>query len=59
MTSIIGKTVELFFSDGQRVSKRCATIESVDADYYTIRTGQVQELIPKTRIVRVEVLDDS
>ena len=54
----IGKRVKLIFQDSEKVLIKIGIIQQASAEFVNIKTDIGIEIIPTSRVLRMEVLND-
>lgn len=54
----VGKNVRLLFDDLGRATSKQGLLLGLDSDFATIKTDKNVEMIPASRIIRIELLED-
>ena len=52
--SLIGRQVEIFFDDGNRVIAKHGIVRNSDSDFVYLEIGDEVEALNKLRVVRIE-----
>ena len=55
MEELIGKKIAVFYDDGTSVSRKDGIVTSVTTDFLNLKVNNKELVIPKSRIVRIEL----
>jgi hypothetical protein len=53
----IGKEIKLFYDDGSRITIKIGVLKAADESFVSLTVNGKVEVIPTSRIVRMEVLE--